>query len=86
VWALLARLVRLLLHATPLSWPDRMLGAGFGALRGAVLLLAVATLIAFTPAAQSRDWRASQGARWLGITLSALKPLLPEPAARLLKV
>jgi membrane protein required for colicin V production len=85
VWTLLARGVRLLIRATPLSIPDRVLGAGFGVLRGAVLLLVVATVVAFTPAAQSSDWRASQGARWLGQTLSVLKPLLPEPAARLLK-
>lgn len=84
VWALLARLVRLLIHATPLSWPDRLLGAVFGLLRGAVLLLAVATVVGLTPAAQSQGWRASQGARWLGAVLQGLKPLLPVPAARLL--
>ena len=77
-------LAQLLMQATPLSLPDRLLGGAFGALRGAVLLLAVATVVAFTPAAQSQDWRASQGARWLGHTLSALKPLMPPPAARLL--
>ena len=84
VWALLARLVRMLIHATPLSLPDRLLGGGFGMLRGAVLLLAVAAVVALTPAAQSATWRRSLGARWLGHTLHALKPLLPEPAARLL--
>jgi membrane protein required for colicin V production len=84
VWALLARLIRMLIHATPLSLPDRVLGAGFGILRGMVLLLAVATVVALTPAAQSQAWRASQGARWLGQVLQVLKPLLPAPAARLL--
>ena len=86
VWSLLARLVRMLVHATPLSLPDRLLGAGFGVLRGAVLLLAVATVVALTPASQSAAWRASLGARWLGVALASLKPLLPEPAARLLRV
>jgi membrane protein required for colicin V production len=85
LWLLLARGVRLLIHATPLSVPDRLLGGVFGVLRGAILLLALATVVAFTPAAQSDPWRASQGARWLGHTLSALKPLLPEPAARRLR-
>ena len=84
VWALLSRVVRMLIHATPLSVPDRLLGAGFGALRGAVLLMAVATVVALTPAAQSTAWRASQGARWLGQTLQVVKPLLPDTAARLL--
>jgi membrane protein required for colicin V production len=86
VWGLLSRLVRMLVHATPLSLPDRLLGGGFGVLRGAVLLLAVASIVAFTPLAQSGPWRASQGARWLDNTLLALKPLLPPAAASLLSV
>lgn len=81
-WALLARLVRLLIHATPLSVPDRLLGAAFGLLRGLVLLLAVATVVALTPASQSEGWRASQGARWLAGALATLEPLLPDPVAR----
>ena len=85
VWALLARLVRLLIHATPLSVIDRLLGALFGLLRGAVLLLAVATVVALTPASQSNSWRSSEGARWLGQALATLKPLLPEPVARLVR-
>jgi membrane protein required for colicin V production len=82
VWALLARLVRLLIHATPLSVPDRLLGAGFGLLRGGVLLLALATVVTLTPAAQSAPWQASEGARWLGMALQGLKPLLPGEVAR----
>jgi membrane protein required for colicin V production len=81
-WGLLARLLRLLIRATPLSLPDRLLGAVFGALRGTVLLLAVATVVLLSPAAQSELWRHSKGARWLAQALHQLKPLLPEPAAR----
>jgi membrane protein required for colicin V production len=81
-WSLLARLVRLVVHATPLSLPDRLLGGGFGALRAGVLLLAVAGVVTLTPAAQSTGWRDSQGARWLELTLQAVKPLLPESASR----
>lgn len=84
VWTLLARLVRLLVQATPLSLPDRLLGAGFGLLRGGVLLLAVATVVALTPAAHSAPWQASEGARWLGIAMLGLKPLLPDELARYL--
>lgn len=76
-WGLLAKLIRMLIHATPLSIPDRLLGAGFGLLRGGVLLLAVASVVALTPAAQSADWQASHGGRWLRQTLQTLKPLLP---------
>ncbi len=82
VWTLLARLVRMLIHATPLSIPDRLLGAGFGALRGGVLLLALCTVVMLTPAAQSAAWRGSHGGPWLAQGLSWLKPLLPEAAGR----
>lgn len=77
VWGLLARLVRMLVHATPLSVVDRIGGGAFGFLRGAVLLVAVATLVAFTPAAQSALWQASTGARWASETVRFIKPLLP---------
>ncbi len=83
-WALLARLIRMLIHATPMSLPDRLLGAGFGLLRGGVLLLAVAMAVQMTPAAQSKDWQGSTGVQWLVAGLKALKPLLPESAAQLL--
>ena len=85
-WSLLARLVRVLIHATPLSLPDRLLGAVFGFLRGGVLLLVVATVVALTPASQSQGWRASRGVQWLNVALASLKPLLhflPDSAARL---
>ena len=85
VWALLARGVRLLIHATPLSAPDRLLGAAFGLLRGGVLLLAVATVVALTPASQSAGWRSSHGAHYLGVALASLKPFLPDSVARLLR-
>ena len=49
-WSLLTRLVSLLVHATPLSIIDRVLGAGFGAVRAVVLLLVVATVLAMSPA------------------------------------
>ncbi len=82
VWAILARGVRLLVHATPLTFIDRVLGAGFGLLRGAVLLLAVSTLVAFTPAARSQLWQDSFGAAWLGAALQGLKPVLPDDVSR----
>jgi membrane protein required for colicin V production len=82
VWALIARLVRMMLHATPLSAVDRLLGAGFGLLRGGVLLLVVATVVLLTPWGKSPGWRASHGAMWLNSALHGLKPLLPETVAR----
>jgi len=84
IWTLLARLVRMLVHATPLSLADRALGAGFGLLRGGVVLMALATVIALTPAAKSSGWRTSQGALWLNTAMHGLKPVLPEQVAKLL--
>lgn len=82
IWGLLAKLVRLLLHATPLSVPDRMLGAGFGALRGGLVLLALATVIMLTPAAQSVWWQDSVGARWLDQAMVVLRPALPTQVSQ----
>jgi membrane protein required for colicin V production len=86
VWSLASRLVRLLVHATPLSLIDRVLGAGFGLLRGGVLLLALATVVSLTPAARSPAWQSSQGAAWLQAMLQELKPVLPFEVARHLPV
>ncbi|MDH4287681.1 MAG: CvpA family protein [Aquincola sp.] len=82
VWVLAARLLRALIHATPLQAIDRMLGAVFGLARGGVLLLAVATVVALTPAVRSPAWQHSQGAAWLGALLAGLKPALPEAVSR----
>ena len=78
VWGLGAKLVRMLVHATPLSIVDRVGGAAFGVLRGGVVLIAVATLVALTPAAQSPLWQSSTGARWTTATIAFIKPLLPH--------
>ena len=82
LWGLAARLVRLLISATPLSLPDRVLGAGFGALRGVIVLLALATVVALTPAVKAPAWRASYGAAWLDEMLQELKPVLPNEVAQ----
>jgi membrane protein required for colicin V production len=82
VWSLLARLVKMVLHATPLSVVDRAGGALFGAVRAAVLLLALTTLVRISPAAQSEPWRESRGAAVLDTLLDALQPWLPGQAQR----
>lgn len=81
-WTLAARLLRLVIHATPLTLIDRSLGAAFGLMRGAVLLLALATVVAFTPAARAQAWQDSQGAALLRQALQGLKPVLPAEVAR----
>ncbi len=78
LWAIASRLLRFLIHASPLSLPDRALGAGFGLLRGLVLLMAAATVITVTPLAKTPAWQASRGAQWLHSALGSLRPLLPS--------
>ena len=82
VWTLLAKLVKLVVSATPLTWPDRLLGAVFGLIRGGVLLMLVATVVALTPAAQSPLWQSSLVARWLMVAVQGVKPLLPSALAQ----
>lgn len=80
--SLLARLARLLIAATPLTLPDRLLGAAFGLTRGIVLLVALATVVSLTPAAQSSWWQQSLGTQWLGVVIEGLRPLLPPDISR----
>jgi len=77
VWALLSRLLKALVHATLLGGLDRLLGGIFGALRGLVLLLALAAVVTRTPWAESPVWQQSMGAAVLQVLLSGLAPALP---------
>jgi len=79
VWGLGARLVRMVVHATPLSPVDRVLGAVFGALRGAFLLLVVALVIGLGPWSKPPAWQQSRGAAVLSSALNLVVPLLPAP-------
>jgi len=82
VWSLATRLVKTLIHATPLSVVDRLGGAGFGALRGVIVALLLVLVIGASPIAQSATWQASRAAPVLCGVLRDLTPLLPEPVAR----
>ncbi len=82
VWGMVARLVRMTLHATPLRAPDRVLGAGFGLARGVVVLLLVATVVGLTPIETSHAWQRSRFAPWLNVALQGLNPLLPPRISR----
>lgn len=81
--AVLARIARALISATPLSVVDRLLGAGFGLARGLVVLLVVATIVAWTPASSSPAWQSSQGAAWLAQLVDGLRPLWPDSWLRI---
>lgn len=56
---------------------DRVLGAAFGAARGAVLLLAVVAVLSMTPVRHAQWWLAAQGPHLAQAALAGLKPLLP---------
>jgi hypothetical protein len=47
-----------------------------------VIVLAIATLVSFTPAAEASAWRASRMAGWAAIAIEGLRPLLPQSTAR----
>ena len=78
ICTLLARLLRALVSATPLSFVDRLLGGVFGVARGTLILVVVATLVTLSPWAGSTTWKNSHGALWLGLALEGLKPILPQ--------
>ncbi len=82
VWSLATRLVKTLIHATPLSVVDRLGGAGFGALRGVFISLLLVLVIGASPLAESTTWQASRAAPVLAGVLRDAAPLLPEPIAR----
>lgn len=77
-WGLLTRLLRGLVHATPLALPDRLLGAAFGLARGAVLLLLATALLLWTRAPCQPWWQASRGAAWAVSALRAVQAWLPS--------
>ena len=75
---LLARMLRALVSATPLSFVDRLLGGLFGVVRGALILVVVGMLVSLSPYSTSATWKNSHGSAWLGLALEGLKPILPQ--------
>jgi len=82
--ALLAWLTKKLVEAVGLRPVDRTLGAGFGLVRGAILLMAVAVVINMSPARSAAWWTESKGAGVSLAALKGLKPVLPEQFGRYL--
>lgn len=84
IWGLAAKLVRALIHATPLSIVDRLLGGGFGLLRGALLALLLVVIVSMTPVVKSTTWQASVLAPKLQDLLQAMRPVLPADVVKLI--
>lgn len=72
IGGLVTWVVRKLVRSTGLSGSDRVLGLGFGLLRGAAVACVLVLVAGFTPLPQEASWQQSQlvsgferGARWL---------------------
>lgn len=84
VGALLIFLINKALALSGLRPIDRLLGAAFGAARGAVLLLAVVVVLGMTPMRQADWWLSAHGPHIVRAALDGLKPLLPSEFAKFL--
>jgi len=82
--ALLAWLTKKMIEAVGLRPVDRTLGAAFGLVRGAVLMLAAAVVVNMSPARSAAWWTESKGAEVSIAALRGLKPVLPERFGRYL--
>jgi membrane protein required for colicin V production len=78
VGGLLAWLTKKLVEAVGLRPVDRALGAGFGLVRGALLLMAIAIVVNMTPMRRGDWWAESKGAAISTAAVKQLKPVLPE--------
>jgi membrane protein required for colicin V production len=76
--ALLAWVTKKMVQAVGLRPIDRLLGAGFGVVRGVVLLLVAAVVINMSPARRATWWTGSKGGEVSIAALRGLKPALPE--------
>jgi len=81
---LLAWLTKKLIEAVGLRPVDRTLGAAFGLVRGAVLVLAIGVVVHLTPLRNMQWWMESTAAGVSTVALKGLKPVLPENFAQYL--
>ena len=75
---LLAWLTKKLVEAVGLRPVDRALGAGFGLVRGALLLMAITIVVNMTPMRRGEWWTESKAAALSTAAVKQLKPVLPE--------
>ena len=81
---LFAKLFQKIFSAVGLRPADRALGAVFGLMRGAVLLLAATVVVEMTPAKSSVLWQESVGAGISNAALKGLKPAMPQEFGKFL--
>lgn len=81
---LMAALLKKLMSSVGLRPVDRVLGAGFGALRGVLLLLLATVLAAMTPFKSSPAWHESIGVAMSLSVMQNIKPALPSELVKYL--
>jgi membrane protein required for colicin V production len=81
VAAMLGLVLSKAVHAVGLGGLDRTLGAGFGATRGLLFVLAGALLAGLTSAPRQAYWRDSHSGTYLAQAALAIQPLLPQTLA-----
>jgi membrane protein required for colicin V production len=79
------RLLAMLIRAAGLGLLDRFLGAGFGILRGLVVVLVVVMLAGLTSLPAMAWWRGAVLAPPLETAVIAAKPWLPQDLAKRIK-
>lgn len=82
VFAIARMLISLMLKAVGLGLLDRLLGAGFGVLRGILVVLAAVLVAGMTPLPKADWWRDAMLAPPLETAVIAAKPWLPPDAAK----
>ena len=82
--SLVAFLAKKLLAVVGLRPADRVLGAGFGFVRGAVLLLSFTAVMSMTPLRTAAWWQEATGPQVAGAALQGVKPLLPQEFSKYL--
>lgn len=83
-WALISWALRQVVKASGLSGTDRLLGAGFGLMRGLLVALVLYTVIGMTPMTQWAPWQNARAVPWLAVALEAVRPMLPQDVVKYL--
>lgn len=83
-WGLLSALAKKLIEVTGLRPVDRTLGAVFGVLRAAVLILVVGVVVVSTPLHAQSWWTQSFAAPWLTDVVASILPALSVEWGRLM--
>jgi membrane protein required for colicin V production len=76
--AIVTSIVSMLVRKSPLSGVDRMVGGGFGAVRGALIAVLLVWVVGLTPARQDPWWKQSMLIPTLDDLARSFDSLMPE--------